>query len=159
MWAAAGWKHLICVAENKIDLFYILRLWLKYGACLCLIFSGDHSRHPFSPVFHGKRLHHVFTVGIHHHYHPVFALCVYVRTQMDFAVAKKEPSKRNRVGDWGSKRNWKIDGSSFSIQRFVLCYYLNFSFSSCSLNNFSNFEFSSMYWVKSQWKSSNRFDL
>ena len=46
---------------------------------------------------------------------------------MDFPVAKKESSKRNRVGDWGSKRNWEIDVSSFSIQRFVMCYYLNFN--------------------------------
>lgn len=141
------------VAKNKIDLLYILRLGLKHGACLCVVLSGDHSSHPFSPVFHGKRLHHVFNVGSHLHYHPGFASCVYVRIQMDFAVAKKEPSKRNRSGDWSSKRNRKIDGSSFSIQRFVLCYYLNFNLSLCSLKYISLY-----YLVKSQSKSSNRFD-
>lgn len=97
----------------------IWRLWLKYGACLCLVLSGDLSRHSFSPVFHGKRLHHVFNVGNRVHCYPGFASRVFVRIEMDFALAKKELSTWHRAGYWGSKRNWKTDCSSFSSQRFV----------------------------------------
>ena len=62
---------------------------MKYGACLCLVLSGDLARHSFSLVFHGKRLHHVNYVGIRVHYHAGFPSCVYVRTEVDFGPRKE----------------------------------------------------------------------
>lgn len=124
----------VCGKVKGRSITYICRLRLNNGACFCRVLSGDLSRHSFSPVFHGKRLYHVNDVGIRVHYFARIPSCFHVTVEVDFAVAKKKPSKRHRVGHWGSERNWKTDCSPFSKQRY--CYFLQFMI--CLLNyNFS----------------------
>ena len=114
------------VARSEVSEEEDLPASIKHGACLCSVRPGDRTRYSFPPVFHGKGLYNVTDGGVRVRYITRFASCVQLGIEVDFALAKKEHSRRRCVGHWGSEWNWKTDCASFSSQRFaLLCFTVN----------------------------------